>query len=94
MLSFAYESVNMISPVLFHNYFETLTAAHQYDTSQASKGDIFMTQENTLQYGLRSVRYAGAKFWNNTPRIIKQSFTATNFRHNLKMHLFSTRYHQ
>ena len=94
LLSFVYESVNMISPVFFHSFFETVTVVHQYDTRQASKGDIFMTQENTLQYGLRSVRYAGAKFWNNTPRVIKQSTTVTNFRHKLKLHLYSTRYHQ
>ena len=28
---------------------------------KARKGVIFMTQENTLQYGLRSVKYPGAK---------------------------------
>ena len=28
---------------------------------EASKDDIFMSCKNTLQYGLRSVRYAGAK---------------------------------
>ena len=94
LLSFLYESVNMISPVFFHSFFETLTVVHQYDMRQASKGDILMTQENTLQYCLRSVRFAGAKFWNNTPRVVKQSTTVTNFHHKLKMHLFSTRYHQ
>ena len=45
----------------FHNFFETLTDVHHYGTRQASKGDIFMTRKNTLQSGLRSVRYAGAK---------------------------------
>ena len=94
LLSFVYESVNMISPVFFYNFFEIVTAVHQYDPRQASKSDILMTQENTLRYGLRSVRYAGAKFWNKTPRVIKQSTTVTKFRHKLKMHLFSTRYHK
>ena len=28
---------------------------------EASKDDIFMSRKNTLHYGLRSVRYAGAK---------------------------------
>ena len=56
-----YESVNKISPLIFHNYFKTLTAVHQYDTRQASKGDIFMSRKNKLQCGLESVRYAGAK---------------------------------
>ena len=61
LLTFVYESVNKISPLFFHNFFEPLTAVHQYDTRQASKGDIFMSHKNALQYGLRSVRYAGAK---------------------------------
>ena len=30
-----------------------------------------MTQENILQYGLRSVRYAGAKSWNKISCVIK-----------------------
>ena len=32
---------------------------------QASKGDVFLTGKNSLQYGLKSVRFAGAKLWNN-----------------------------
>ena len=52
LLPFVYESGNMISPVFFHNFFEILTAVYQYDMRQASKGDTFMTQENTLQYDL------------------------------------------
>ena len=61
--------------------------------SKACKlGDIFMTQENTLQYGLRSVRYAGAKSWNNIPFNIKQAPSAMSFCCQLKFHLFSTKY--
>ena len=69
----------MVSPVLYHNFFATLTSVHHYNTRQACKGDIFMTQENTLQYGLRSVRYAGAKSWNKIPCVIKQTTTVRNF---------------
>ena len=92
LLSFVYESINMTSPVCFHNFFESLTSVHQYNTRQASKGDIFMTQENTLQYGLRSIRYSGAKSWNEIPYIIKQSPSIMIFRFRLKSHLFSTKY--
>ena len=92
LLSFVYESINMTSPVCFHNFFESLTSVHQYNTRQASKGDIFMTQENTLQYGLRSIRYSGAKSWNEILYIIKQSPSIMIFRFRLKSHLFSTKY--
>ena len=92
LLTFVYESVNKISPSFFHNFFETLTTVHHYNTRQALKGDIFMTRENTLQYGLRCVRYAGAKSWNSIPDVIRQSPSVSNFRRKLKFHIFSTKY--
>ena len=61
LLIFEYESIYKISPVYFHNFFETLASVHQYSTRKANKGDIFLTHQNTKQYGLRSVRYFGAK---------------------------------
>ena len=70
--------------VLFHNFFEILSDAHQHDTRQACKGDIFMTRHNTLQYGESSIRYTGAKSWNNIPFNIKQSPSVTSFRRQLK----------
>ena len=92
LIIFVYESVNKISPVCFHNFFETLSSIHQYNTRQASKGDIFMTRENTYLYGLRSIRYAGAKAWNDVPHLIKLSPTSMIFRVKLKSHLFSSNY--
>ena len=92
LLLFVYESVNRISPSVFHNFFEILADVHQHDTRQARKGDIFMTRHNTLQYGERSIRYTGAKSWNNIPFNIKQSPSVTSFRRQVKLHLFSTNY--
>ena len=92
LLTFVYESVNRLSPPHFHNFFTTLSDVHQYDTRQAREGGIFMTQPNTLQYGLRSVRYAGAKSWNSIPFNIKQSPSVTSFRRQLKLFLFFTKY--
>ena len=83
LLIFVYESVHLISLVFFHNFFETLSSVHQYDTRQGCKGYIFMTRKNTLQYGLRSIRFAGAKSWNNIPSSIKQSTTIMTFRRDL-----------
>ena len=92
LLLFVYESVNRISPSVFHNFFEILSDVHQHDTRQARKGDIFMTRHNTLQYGERSIRYTGAKSWNNIPFNIKQSPSVTSFRRQVKLHLFSANY--
>ena len=73
LLTFVYESVNLISPAFFYNFFETLPSVHQKDTRQACRGDIFVMRKNTLQCGLRSIRYAGAKVLNDIPSKIKQS---------------------
>ena len=78
LFSFVYESVNKISPFIFRNFFETLTAVHQYVTRIASKGDIFMPSQHLLQYGLRSVIHAGAKSWNSISDVIKQSPSVSN----------------
>ena len=49
-----------------------------------------MTRENSLQYGLRSIRYAGAKSWNSIPDIITPS--VFNFLRKLKFHILFTKY--
>ena len=55
LLGFVYDCVNKTAPPYFHFFFALFESAHQYGTRQASKNDIFVTQKNTLQYGLRSV---------------------------------------
>ena len=85
-----YESVNKIFPLFSHNFFETLTAVQ--GTRQASKGDIFMSRKSTLQSGLRSGRYAGAKSWNSISDVIKQSPFVFIFRLKLKSYILSTKY--
>ena len=83
------------NPVLrkhFHSFFALVETVHQYGTRQASMNDIFITQKNTLQYGLRSVRYFGAKCWNNLPMVIKSSQSAYSFRQKLKYFFFENNY--
>ena len=92
LLSFVYECITKTSPSYFHDYFTLLSSIHQYDTRQACMGGIFLNRRNTLQYGIRSVRYTGAKSWNELPIIIKQCPSKLRFRQQLKVHLFSTKY--
>ena len=61
LLTFVYESVHKISPTCFHKFFKSVALVHQFGTRQASKDDIFLTQKNTNQYGLRSIHYHGSK---------------------------------
>ena len=83
-----YESVNKISPTCFHNFFKSVASVHQYGTRQADKHDIFLTQKNTNQYGLRSIHYHGSKCWNDIPVDIKRSSSVNIFRQRLKAFLF------
>ena len=92
LLSFVYESVLKISPVCFHDFFNTLESVHQYSTRQAEKVNIFLPQKNTTQYGLRSVRYHGAKCWNEIPVEIKRSPSLKAFRQKLKSFFFENNY--
>ena len=88
LLSFVYDCVNKISPPCFHSFFDLVQSVHQHGTRKATKNDIFLTQKNTTQYGLRSVRYFGAKCWNDIPMDIKESPSAISFRRKLKAFLF------
>ena len=92
LLTFVYESVNKISPTCFHNFFKSVASVHQYGTRQAGKDDIFLTQKNTNQYGLRSIHYHGSKCWNYIPVDIKRSPSANISRQRLKAFLFEKNY--
>ena len=92
LLSFVYDCVNKISPSCFYSFFDLVQSVHQHNTWQATKNDIFLTQKNTSQYGLRSVRYFGAKCWNDIPMDIKQSPSTISFCRKLKVFLFENNY--
>ena len=48
LLTFVFDSVNKS-----HNFFVFNSSVHQYCTRQASKGDLYLTRQNSLQYGLK-----------------------------------------
>ena len=64
LLSFVYESVNMVAPDCFHNFFSLNSTVHCHNTRQPTRGDLFLANINTSQYGLKSIRYLGVKLWN------------------------------
>ena len=72
-LNFVFDSVNKTSHECFHNFFIFNSSVHQYCTRQASQGDLYLTQKNSLQYGLKSLRYLGAKLWNTLPTELRNA---------------------
>ena len=61
LTSSVYAYINKLAPAVFGNYFNHTSNIHDYSTRQADRVDIFVVMKNTLQYGIKSVRYAGTK---------------------------------
>ena len=89
LLTFVFDSINKTSPDCFHNFFLFSSSVHQYSTRQASHGDLYMTHQNTLHYGLKSIRYLGAKLWNTLPVELRNAPPKLSFKRNLKLYLLN-----
>ena len=57
LLIFVFDSVNKTSPSCFHDFFLFCSSVHHYSTRKVSQGDLYMSRKNSLQYGLKSIRY-------------------------------------
>ena len=85
LVTFVYQSINKLTPVYFHNFFCHNASIHSHNTRQLTRGNLFLAQKNTLQYGLRSIRHMGAKLWNGLTSAIR----ALSSKFLLKKHLKS-----
>ena len=84
MLSFVFESINKINPMCFHNFYTCTSSIHEYHTRHSYRGDVFLTHKNSLQYGLKSICYMGAKMWNDLPEELRNSTSKYSFKKHLK----------
>ena len=89
LLTFVFDSVNKSSPTCFHDFFLLNSSVHQYSTRQASQGDLYMFRKNSLQYGLKSIRYLGAKLWNALNVELRNASSKILFKTKLKSYLLS-----
>ena len=87
LLTFVFDSVNKTSPSCFHDFFLFSSSVHQYATRQASQGDLFMSRKNSLQCGLKSIHYLGAKLWNALPVELRNAPSKISFKAKLKIYL-------
>ena len=90
LLTFVYETINNSIPSCFHEFLNHNSSVHNYNTRQSHRGDIFMVQTNSSLYGLKSIRYLGAKYWNELPAEIRNSSSKTVFKKKLKTYLIDT----
>ena len=89
LLTFVFDSVKKTSPRCFHDFFLFSSSVHQYSTRQASQGDLHMSRKNSLQYGLKSIRYLGAKLWNTLPLELRNAPSKALFKTKLKIYLLT-----
>ena len=98
LLYFVYEPINKLNPYCFHDFFllssnvhEYLSSnVHEYFTRQSNSGDLFRNHKNSFHCGLRSIRYIGAKTWNEIPEILKNSDSRFSIKGNLKKFIQNT----
>ena len=90
LLIFVYEAVNNIISSCFHEFFTCNSTVHSYNTRQSHRGDIFMVQTNSSLYGLKSIRYLGAKSWNELPMEIRKVSSKKVFKKKLKAYLIDS----
>ena len=90
-LTFVFDSVNKTSPTCFHDFFLLNSSVHQYSTRRPhiGQGDLYMSRKNSLQYGLKSIRYLGAKLWNALPVEIRNASSKKLFKIKLKSYFLS-----
>ena len=88
VLKFVYKSLNGLSPH-FSKYFQLSNTVHSHEARQVAGGDIFQSIRNTFRYGLRSIKYFGAKLWNGIPTFIKVSVSLNIFKSKLKEFLIN-----
>ena len=90
LLTFVFESLNKLAPHYFYNYFSLNSSIHSYETRHSTRGDIYVEKKNTLQFGLRSIRYMGAKLWNDLPLEVRNSTSKFLFKRKLILYLQDT----
>ena len=89
LLSFVYESVNMVAPVCFHKFFFLKSTLHCHNTRLSTRCDLFLANINTSQYGLKLIRYLGAKLRSELPITIRTSPSKFAFKMSLKFHFLT-----
>ena len=88
--SFVYECHNNLALNYFSGYFTQVSDIYHHNRRSASHGDFFLKRKNTLQYGLRSVCFNGAKIWNNIPLDTRNSPLVGNFKKKIKQLLLES----
>ena len=89
LITFVYKCLYQIHPVNFYNWFIFSNRIHSHITRSSTQNNIFIPQIRTTNYGLKSIKYNGAKSWNTLNSNIKFSNDIATFTRLLKEYLVS-----
>ena len=76
-----YKCVHHRQTKLIDSYFTSLSSIHDHATHKSAKGDLYVSQINTTQYGKRTaIKCAGPILWNSLPTTIRDSLSLNIFK--------------
>ena len=76
----------------FENLVILLENVHNYGTRQSTKGNLYLNQIHTTQYGIHSVKYTGSILWNDLPVSVRKVPSLSIFKKRLKEYFLKS-YH-
>ena len=85
---FVFKCLNHYNPSQFSNYYSYVS--DHYNTSSSRTKLLRTPMVRTSKYGLNSIKYLGAKIWNDIPLELREGSSANLFKTILKRHLLSS----
>ena len=83
---FVHDTLNKVSPLCFHNYFQHTRNLHPHNTRGADFGCLLVTPYSTTRYGINSITRLCVQNWNDISR--HSSFDLVSIsRHKLKSYI-------
>ena len=71
LVNFVHKCVNKLLPINFHSWFYHIHNIHNHNTRANSDMNLYIPRRYTTHYGLKSIKYNGAKLWNEVSSFIK-----------------------
>ena len=87
---FVFESINSIGPSNSIIQFTQTRLTHEYQTRNATRGNLTQESVRTHRYGLKSISYEGTKLWNLIPEEIRNKPNKKLFKYHYKKFLFTS----
>ena len=87
LLKFVYVSLIKTNPKQFHNYYHYSNSL--ITTANVRDDKLILPLSRTTNYGLKSLRYVGAKTWNSIPLPIRSSTSIKIFTTKIKKYFIS-----